>query len=189
MSFDTPYNYNSLPYNILDKNNNNNRFGLLPSYQYKKKRIIWLNSNYASSSVSSGTTYFEFSFDIPQFTLFNQTKLSVVSFTVNENTSKPLYIKIKNLMFDNSSTWCSDKEGFPMIYVTHTGANGMLNNNLFSLSLIPQIINNITIKINDSYINRDTGFTISAQGVGHFIIGLLFEDDDLIPDNIVSQYK
>ena len=28
--------YQPLPYNILDKNNANNRQGLLPSYQYKK---------------------------------------------------------------------------------------------------------------------------------------------------------
>jgi hypothetical protein len=189
MSFDTRYTYNPLPYNIADKNDANNRQGLLPSFQYKKKRVLWLNTAYATSSVNTGTTYFEFSFDVPAFELYNQTKLSVISFTANEHTAKSLYIKVKNLMYDNRSTWCSDKEGFPMLYVCHSGANGMLLNNINSFTLIPQSINNITLKINDSFITRDTGFTISAQGVGHFIIGLLFEDEEMVPDNIVSQYK
>jgi len=100
-----------------------------------------------------------------------------------------MYIKVKNLNYDTSSTWCSDKEGYPMLYVSHSGATGMLPNNINSFTLVPQNINNITLKINDSFTSRDTGFTISALGVGHFIIGLLFEDDELIPDNIVSQYK
>lgn len=190
MSFDTKYTYNPLPFNIVDKNNFNNRQGVNPSYQYKKKRVVWLNSAYATSNINNGsTTYYEFSFDIPQFQLYNRTKLSVISYTINENASKPSYIKIKNLLYDTSTNWCSDNEGFPMIFATHTGATGMLANNTFSLSLLPQIINNITIKINDSFTDKNTGFTISAQGVGHFIIGLLFEDDDLILDDTTSQYK
>ena len=190
MSFDTYRTYNPLPYNIVDKNDTNNRQGIIPSFQYKKRRVIWLNTAFATSSVNNGsTTYFEFSFDLPPFQLYNQTKLSVISYTANENTSKPMYIKVKNLQFDNSSTWCSDKEAFPMLYVSHGGANGMLPNFQNSFTLVPQMINNIIIKVNDSFTSRDTGFTISAQGVGHFIIGLLFEDQDLVPDNIVSQYK
>ena len=186
---DTKYNYQPLPYNIQDKNPYNNYNAVNPSYQYKKTRIIWLNTAYATSSVSSSTTYYEFSFDIPPFQLYNRTNLKVISFVSNENTTKSCYIKLKNLMYDADSTYCSDKEGFPMLYVSHGGANGFLNNSYYSLALTPQLINNITIKINDSFTSRDTGFTISNQGVGHFIIGLLFEDSDLIADNITSQYK
>jgi hypothetical protein len=189
MSFDTRLVYNPLPYNITDKNDTNNRQGVIPSFQYKKKRVFWLNTAYATSAVNNGTTYYEFSFDIPPFQLYNQTKLSVVSFTSNENTAKPMYVKVKNLNYDTSSTYCSDKEGYPMLYVSHSGATGMLPNNINSFTLVPQFVNNITLKVNDSFTARDTGFTISAQGVGHFIIGLLFEDDDMIRDDITSQYK
>jgi len=195
MSIDTKYTYQPLPYNIADKNIYNNRNGLLPSYQYKKKRIIWLNSFYATSSVNNGASsgaciFYEFSFDIPPFQLYNRTNVKVISYTANENTAKPMYLKIKNLLYDADSTYCSDKEGFPMLYVSHIGANGMLPNNDYSLTLTPQLINNITIKVNDSFINRDTGFSINVtSGVGHFILGLLFEDDDLIADNTISQYK
>lgn len=186
---DTRYTYNPLPYNIIDRNDTNNRQGLLPSYQYKKKRVLWLNTKYATSSISSGTTYYEFSFDVPPFQLYNQTELKVISYTSNENTAKPMYIKIKNLMYDVQSSWCNDKEGFPMLYVSHSGATGMLPNDKISITLTPQLINTIVIKVNDSFIARDTGFSISAQGVGNFILGLLFEDADLIKDDITSQYK
>jgi hypothetical protein len=195
MSVDTKFTYNPLPYNIADKNNNNNRNGLLPSYQYKKKRIIWLNSFYATSSINNGATsgaciYYEFSFNIPPFQLYNCTNLKVVSYISNENTAKPMYIKIKNLQYQPESTYCSDKEGFPLLYVSHLATTGMLANDKFSLTLTPQFINNITIKINDSFISRDTGFSINVtSGTGHFILGLLFEDDDLLADNVVSQYK
>ena len=147
MSVDTPFTYNPLPYNIIDKQDFNNRQGVNPSYQYKKKKIIWLNSKYATSSVSSGTTYYEFTFDVPQFNLYNQTKLSVISYTTNEATAKAVYLKLKNLLYDNSSTWCNDKEAFPLIFVNHIGVAGMVQNDKISLTLPPQSINNIILKI------------------------------------------
>lgn len=187
---DTRYTYNPLPYNIIDKANDDNRQGLFPSFQFKKKRVIWLNTKYATSSRNNGgTTYFEFSFDVPPFQLYNQTELKVISFTANQNASNPMYIKIMNLMYDTQSTWCNDMEGFPMLYVSHVGATGLLPNDKISITLVPQLINNITIKVNDSFIARDTGYTITAGGVGNFIIGLLFENANLVADNIVSQYK
>lgn len=192
MSFDTYTTNNPLPYNILDKNNNNNRQGLLPSYQYQKTRCLWLNTAYATSVINGSTTSIclEFSFDVPPFQLYNQTKLSVASYVVNENTSKPCIIKLKNLEYDARSTYNSDKEGYPTLLTTHTGAQGMTFNNKISVILTPQYVNNITLKITDSFQLRDNGFTInSTTGAGHFIICLLFEDLDLIPDNIVSQYK
>jgi len=190
MSVDTKYTYNSLPYNLINRNDtNDNRGGLKPSFQYKKSRTIWLDTYYATSSISSGTTYYEFSFDITPFQLYNQTKLSVISFTVNENTSKPMIIKIKNLQYDGTSYYSSDKEGFPILFISHTGANGMLANDKISLTLVPQTISNITIKTCSDFINKDSGITISAQNVGTVVIGLLFEDADLIPDNTISQYK
>jgi hypothetical protein len=189
MSIDTRYTYNPLPYNIVDKNDFNNRQGVNPSYQYKKNKVLWLNSAYATSNISSGTTYFEFKFDVPPFQLYNQTKLRVISFTTNEHNAKAFYIKVKDLLFDNNCIWCSDKEGYPMLYVNHVGAHGFLNNDKYSLTLVPQLINSITLKINDSFTSRDTGYTISGAGAGHFIIGLLFEDEDMKLDNTVSQYK
>lgn len=188
-TIDTRLVYNPLPYNIQDKNPSNNRQGVNPSYQYKKKRIIWLNSAYATSSINDGTTYFEFSFDIPPFQLYNQTTLKVVNYCTNENSSKPAIIKIKNLNYDTNSTYNTDKEGYPTILTAHTGANGMLFNTDYCLTLTPQLINNITIITNGSFTARNSGITISGVGAGHIVLGLLFEDDTLIPDNTVSEYR
>ena len=190
MSYDTRTVYNPLPYNIQDKNPYINRQGLLPSYQYKKRKTIWLNTAYCTSSVNNGgTTYYEFSWDMPQFQLYNQTKLIVSSYISNDHTAKPMCIKLKNLLYDEKSTWSSDKEGYPMLFVEHTGATGMTNNDKVSLTLVPQIITNITIKVTDSFTSRDAGVSISGAGVGHFVLCLIFEDEDLVRDDTVSAYK
>jgi len=177
-----------LPYNIQDKNNYSNRQGLLPSYQYKKTRIIWLNTAYPSSTISSGNTYYEFSFDVPCFQLFNQTKLKVISYITNDHNAKPIIIKIKDLLYDGNSTFNTDKEAYPTLFVNHTAVASQLTNYQFSLTLLPQMITNISITVNSSFTARNSGFNIT-NNLGHFIIGLLFEDDDLQIDNAVSQYK
>lgn len=189
MPIDTKYNYDSLPYNIIDKNNFNNRQGLKPSYQIRKKKIIWLNTAFASSNISASNVYYEFTFNTPSIDIFENTKLRVISFVSNENTARPLIIKIKNLLYDYNSTYSADGEGFPILYVSHGGAIGMLLNNEFSLNLQAQTINSIVIKVNDSFTSRDTGYNISSQGVGHFILCLELEYDDLIKDDISSSYK
>ncbi len=188
MMNDTYLANNPLPYNILDKNPISNRQGINPTYQYKKTRVLWLNTAFATSSVSSGTTFFEYSFDIPPFQLYNQTKMRVISFVSNEETAKIVIIKVKNLSIDANSTYNSDKEGTPILFCGHTGVAGMLNNNQFSLSLQPQLITNITLVLSNSLLVRNAGYTIN-NNKGDFIIGILLEDDDLKLDDVSSIYR
>ena len=191
MSIDTKYTYNSLPFNNQDQDKHiyNNYGGLKPSYQYKKTRILWLNSAFATSNNSNGTTYYSFSFDIPSFQLFNQTKLKVISYTSNEASTKIIVIKIDGLLYDTNSTYNSDKDAYPTLFVSHTGVASQLNNNQMSLTLLPQQVSNITIHLSNTLSTRNAGFTISGGGNGNFILGLLFEDDDLQITDTVSQYK
>jgi len=189
MSNDTKYINNSVPYNPQDKRIDNNYGGLIPSYQYKKNRIIWLNSAFASSSNVSGTTYYSLSFDIPSFQLFNQTKLKVISYTSNESSAKIIVIKIDGLLYDANSTYNTDKDAYPVLFVSHTGVASQLNNNQMSLTLLPQQVSRITLYLSNSLSSKNAGFTISGGGAGNFILGLLFEDDDLVIYNSVSQYK
>lgn len=190
MSIDTKFNYNSLPYNSQDQNKHpySNRQGLLPSYQYKKSRIIHLNTGFATTNVSSGNTYYEFSWDLPPFQLYNNSKLKVLSYISNESNAKLIIIKIKDLLIDTNSTYNTDKEAYPTLFINHTGVASQMPNNQFCLTLLPQTITRITITLSNSLIARNAGFSISSNN-GHFIISLLIEDDDLIPDNAVSQYK
>lgn len=116
--------------------------------------------------------------------------MRVVSYTSNESTAKPIIMKIKDLSYDADSTFNSDKEGFPTLFVAHTGVASQLNNNEFSLILLPQLVSRITIALNNSFTTKNNGFTITAgNGNGNYILGLLFEDDDLQIDNSVSQYQ
>lgn len=183
---------NNLTYNYPDLNKSvPNRDSSFPSYRYKQSRIIWLNSAFTTSSITSGNTHFEHSWDVNPFQLFNRTKLSVVSYTSNESSAKPIIMKIKDLVFDADSTYNSDKEGFPTLFVAHTGVASQLNDNQFSLILLPQMINRITILLNNSFTQRSNGFTISSgnNGAGNYIIGLLFEDADLVIDDVSSIFK
>lgn len=180
------------PYNYQDefKNPYNNYGGVKPSYRYKSSRIIWLNSAFNSSQNNSGNTHYEHSWDIPPFQLYNRTKLTVVSYTSNESTAKPIIMKLKDLTYDTDSTYNSDKEGFPTLFVTHTAVASQLNDNQFSLILLPQLVSRITIALSNSFSTRNNGFTINnSTGAGHYIIGLLFEDADLILDDASSIYK
>lgn len=190
-TIDTRYNYKSVSYNSQDQDRDpkNNRQGLLPSYRYKQSRVIWLNSAFASSSNSSGNTYYSFTFEIPPFQLFNQTSLKVISYITNESSAKPIIIKLDGLIYDVNSTWNSDKEAYPTLYVNHTGVASQQFNNQFVMSLLPQQVSRITLYLSNNFSTRNAGFTISGQGAGNFILGLLFEDADLEIDNAVSAYK
>jgi len=189
---DTKFTYNSTPYNFQDQDKHPiNRGALKPSYRYKNSKVIWLHSGYTSRSITNGTTHFQHSWDIPSFQLYNRTRLSVISYTTNESSAKPIIMRIESLNFDADSTYSSDKDGSPIIFVAHTGVASQLNNNQISLILLPQVISTITIDLNNSFTSRDKGFTISSgeNGNGNYILGLLFEDDDLIMDDASSIYK
>ena len=92
------------------------------------------------------------------------------------------------MLIDNNSTYNSDKEAFPTLFINHTGVASQMPNNGFCLTLLPQVINRISITLWNSLAARNAGFSISSNN-GHFVISLLIEDDDLIADDSVSQYK
>jgi len=190
MASDTKYTYSSLPFNNQDQDKHpyNNYNGIKPSYQYKKTRVIHLNTAFATTNVSNGNTYYEFSWDLPQFQLYNNSHLKVVSYISNESSSKLIVIKIKDLLIDNKTTWNSDKEAFPTLFINHTGVASQMPNNQYSLTLLPQVINRFTITLTNSLSDRNAGFSISTNN-GHFIISLLIEDADMDVFNSISSYS
>ena len=160
----------------------------MPSDQYQKTSVIYSNSAFATTNVSTGNTYYEFSWDLPQFQIYNNSKLRVISYISNESNAKLIVIKIKDLLIDNNSTYNSDKEAFPTLFINHNGVASQMPNNGFCLTLLPQVINRISITLSNSLVARNAGFSISANN-GHFVISLLIEDDDLIADDASSMYK
>lgn len=141
---------------------------------YKQPKVIWLNSAFATSSVSSGTTFYSFTFDLNPFQLTNIANLKVISYISDESSAKPIIIKIDGFLYDANSTWNSDKEAYPTLYVNHTGVASQMPNNQFVMTLSPQQVTRLTLYLSNSFSARNAGFTISAKG--HFIIGLLIEE-------------
>ena len=90
--------------------------------------------------------------------------MKVVSYTCQETSSKPILIKLKNLDYDANSTYNTDREGFPTLFVGYTGVSSQLNNDQFSLILLPQIISNITVMVKREFYNRNSGISIIGSG-------------------------
>lgn len=148
---------------------------------YKQPKVIWLNSSFATSSVSSGNTYYSFTFDLNPFQLTNIANLKVISYISNESSAKPIIIKVDGFLYDANSTWNSDKEAYPTLYVNHTGVASQMPNNQFVMTLLPQQVTRLTLYLSDNFQKKNNGFTITGEAVnfnqkGHFVIGLLIEE-------------
>lgn len=156
-----------------------NRQGLKPSFIYKEKSIIlWLNSQFYTSSQFVNNKFYELSFDIPQITLFNTTKLKVVSYIHQSTSAKQMIIRIKNLLYDGL---CSHPLNHPILYVANTNVESQLENNEYSLSLLPQTINSITLVLDEQFITNFNG--VSAESVQQSIT--IDNYSDVIRNNVV----
>lgn len=134
-----------------------NRQGLKPSFIYKEKSIIlWLNSQFYTSSQFVNNKFYEMTFDIPQITLFNTTKLKVVSYIHQSTSAKQMIIRLKNLLYDGL---CSHPLNYPILYVANTNVESQMENGEYSLSLLPQTINNLTLVLDEQFITNFNGLT------------------------------
>ena len=150
-----------------------------PSYIYKEKSIIlWLNSQFYTSSQFVNNKFYELSFDIPQITLFNTTKLKVVSYIHQSTSAKQMIIRLKNLLYDGL---CSHPLNYPILYVANTNVESQLENSEYSLSLLPQTINNLTLVLDDQFITNFNGIGLESvqQAIG------IDNYSDVIRNNVV----
>jgi len=136
------------------------------SYQYKKKRLFFLNSSFNSDFTLIDAKINEINFDISPFQLYKNNSLKVISFIRDHHQSKPIQIKLKDLIYDSRINYNTDKEAFPTIYSSHTGVECMLNNNYNSLTLLPQQITKFNLKVNDNFnqINYNYYFSSLTNG-------------------------
>lgn len=121
-----------------------------------KSLMLWLNSQFYSSSSFINNKFYEMTFDIPQITLFKPTKLKVVSYIHQSISAKQIIIRIKNLLYDGLSSYPLN---YPILYVANTNVESQLKNNEYSLSLLPQTINNITLVLDEQFITNFNGLT------------------------------
>lgn len=140
----------------------NNRNGNKPSYQYKKNKLFFLNSSFNSDFLLLNGKIYEINFDIRPFQIYKNNSLKVISYTRDHHQSKPIQIKLKDLIFDFRGNYNTDKEGNPIIYSSHTGVECMLNNNYNSLTLLPQQITKFNLRVDDNFNKIDYNYYFSS---------------------------
>ena len=119
-----------------------------------KSLMLWLNSQFYSSSSFINSKFYEMTFDIPQITLFKPTKLKVVSYIHQSTSAKQMIIRIKNLLYDGLSSYPLNH---PILYVANTNVESQLKNSEYSLSLLPQTINSLTLVLDEQFITNFNG--------------------------------
>lgn len=124
---------------------------------YKKRRLLWLNSSFNNGFNLNDNKIYELFFDLSPFQLYKNTKMKVVSYTRDDNQSKPIVVKLKDVNFQRSSVINTDNEGFPIIYFNHTGVEGITYNYKPTIILTPQQIPRITLRLDDDYNNFNNG--------------------------------
>lgn len=122
-----------------------------PSYLYKKRRILWLNSSFNSGFTLIDNKVYDVFFDLPPFQIYKNSNLKVLTYIRDSNQARPIVIKLKDLNFKRNSVINTDNEYYPVIYSNHTGVEGMTFTNNPSIILIPQQIPRITLRLDDNY--------------------------------------
>jgi len=128
---------------------------------YKKKRIFWFNSDFNDAFTSNNNKITDITFNIPPFQLYNNNNMRVISYTRNDANVQPIVIKLKEPYCDNRLITNTDKEGNPVIYVNHTGVQGMTSISPNFL-LIPQQIPRFVFRLDDNFNQLDSGFYFSS---------------------------
>lgn len=144
----------------------------------RKSLMLWLNSQFYSSSSFINNKFYEMTFDIPQITLFKNTKLKVVSYIHQSTSARQMIIRIKNILYDGLSSYPLNH---PILYVANTNVESQLENSDYSLSLLAQTINSITLILDDQFITNFNG--IGFESVQQAID--IANYSDVIRNNVV----
>lgn len=134
---------------------------------YKKKRIFWFNSDFNDGFTINNNKITDITFNIPPFQLYNNNNMKVIIYIRNDANVQPIVIKLKEPYCDNRLITNTDKEGNAIIYVNHTGVEGMTSMRPNFL-LIPQQIPRFVFRLDDNFNQLDSGFYFSSITNGSF---------------------
>jgi hypothetical protein len=113
---------------------------------------IWLNTTDVSgTAISTDRRFFSF-FDLPLIQIKKLSYLRVNSVTLSGNGSTQAIdhnwtIKLHNLSYNGGAYFNSDKIAEPTVICFNYDTKNSVQNGLFSLELVPQDINSITLEI------------------------------------------
>lgn len=117
------------------------------------KRNLWFNSDFHSGFVlNDNQKISEISFDVNPFQIDVNNNLKVITYVRDHHQSRPIQIKLKLPYNQSREVFNDDNEAFPIIYVNHTGVEGMSTYYPYSVvRLVPQQIQRFTFRIDDNY--------------------------------------
>lgn len=143
----------------------------------KNVKNIWLSSADCPASAISGNRRLFTFFDLPLIQIRNNSYLRVNSITLSgvgspQATDQNWIVKIHNVAFNNQAYFNSDKTAEPTIINFNYDIKNSVQNGLFSLELLPQDINQLSIEI---YSNVNAG-AFTSTGNFDFYINLIVEE-------------
>ena len=113
---------------------------------------IWLNTNdVPTTAISNNRRFFTF-YDLPLIQIKKQSYLRVNSVTLSGTGSLTAIdhnwtIKLHNLNYNSGAYFNSDKVAEPTIICFNYVTKNSVQNGLFSLELVPQDLNTLTLEI------------------------------------------
>jgi len=139
-------------------------------------------------TVSFVRTY-EYNFDIPDIVLNDLGKLSLLNVVATGYTAAtPYTIRVKNILFNNRDAYYSDY-GAPILGLVQQtnicNGTGGVGKDALSILLPPQIINKITIVVDDDIANMNSGVLATLK----FVFTLLLEEYDPVLTEVGNPYN
>jgi len=135
-------------------------------YKPKAKKLIYLNSekNCAITAINSKNVYFEW--NISDFQIDDLAELKTMNFqyqgTIGTNV---VLFRITNLQIQTRDYFSSDGN-YPIIFCSNpANTKPDAYDNDYSLTLIPQVVNKITIMVTDDLTDASAGINTLAKFV------------------------
>jgi hypothetical protein len=132
---------------------------------------------------------YEFNFNIPDIIINDLGKISTVNIIGNNfSSTTPYIVRIKNILYDSRDTFLSDY-GTPILNMIQTtsvcAGQGSVSENNYSVLLPSQIINKITLVIDDDITSMNSGISSAIN----FVIALKIEEYDPTITEIGNPYQ
>lgn len=151
------------------------------SLYVKNIKNIWLNTidcTIANGGTNATRRFFTF-YDLPLIQIKKNSYLRVNSVTLSgvgapQAVDKNWTIKLHNVSFNNQAYYNSDKTAEPSIISFNYDSKNSVQNGIFSLEILPQDINQITIEVFD---NTGAG-CITSTGNFDIYLNLIIEEYD-----------
>ena len=132
---------------------------------------------------------YEYNFNIPDIVLNDLGKLSLLNVVATGYTAAtPYTIRVKNILFNNRDAYYSDY-GAPILGIVQQtnicNGTGGVGKDALSILLPPQIINKITIVVDDDIANTNSGCLATIK----FVFTLLLEEYDPVLTEVGNPYN